>query len=84
MPLDVLVAGDDAEAKALVALLIESGGLRALDVGPLVCARQLEALGLLHIALQITQNTGFMTAIKIISQVGISDGTYRCILPGSL
>jgi predicted dinucleotide-binding enzyme len=54
MPLDVLVAGDDAEAKALVALLIESGGLRALDVGSLVCARQLEALGLLYIALQIT------------------------------
>jgi 8-hydroxy-5-deazaflavin:NADPH oxidoreductase len=66
-PLDVFVAGDDGEAKATVARLIEAGGLRAIDVGPLEQARQLEGLGLLHIALQATLGTGFASAVKIIS-----------------
>ena len=66
-PLDVFVAGDDVEAKASVIGLVESGGLRAIDAGPLERARQLEALGLLHITLQGTQGTGFMSAVKILS-----------------
>ena len=65
--LDVFIAGDDADARAKVATLVEAGGLRALDVGPLVRARQLEAVGLFHIALQYSQNTGFMSAIKFLS-----------------
>jgi predicted dinucleotide-binding enzyme len=66
-PLDVFLAGDDAEGKAAVARLIEAGGLRAVDVGPLERARQLEGLGLLHIALQGTLGTGFASAVKILS-----------------
>jgi 8-hydroxy-5-deazaflavin:NADPH oxidoreductase len=65
-PLDVLIAGDDADAKATVSQLVESGGLRAVDTGALNRARQLEALGLLHIALQFTGNTGFSTAVKLL------------------
>lgn len=65
--LDVLIAGDDPEAKATVARLVEAGGLRAIDAGPLKRARQLEAVGLLHIALQSTLDTGFGSAVKIIS-----------------
>ena len=53
-PLDVFIAGDDAEAKAQVARLIADGGLRPIDVGPLSRARQLEGIGLLHISLQQT------------------------------
>jgi predicted dinucleotide-binding enzyme len=34
-PLDVLIAGDEDEAKGKVARLIADGGLRPLDVGPL-------------------------------------------------
>jgi 8-hydroxy-5-deazaflavin:NADPH oxidoreductase len=34
-PLDVLIAGDDEEAKETVAQLVRDGGLRAIDVGPL-------------------------------------------------
>jgi predicted dinucleotide-binding enzyme len=34
-PLDVFIAGDDDQAKATVARLIEQGGLRAIDAGPL-------------------------------------------------
>ncbi|MFE1916129.1 NADPH-dependent F420 reductase, partial [Streptomyces anandii] len=51
-PLDVLIAGDNSPAKAKVAELISSGAMRPLDVGPLRRARELEALGFLHISVQ--------------------------------
>jgi 8-hydroxy-5-deazaflavin:NADPH oxidoreductase len=63
--LDVFVAGDDASAKGKVRELIESGGLRPIDVGPLHRARQLEQLGLLHIILQEPLGTGYGSAIKL-------------------
>lgn len=44
-PLDVLIAGDDAEAKSRVSRFVEDAGLRPIDVGPLRRARELEALG---------------------------------------
>jgi predicted dinucleotide-binding enzyme len=66
-PLDVLIAGDDADAKATVSRIVEAGGLRAIDAGPLQRARQLEALGLLHMALQFTMNTGFGSTVKILT-----------------
>lgn len=47
----VLYAGDYAEAKIAVANLVEASGLRAVDVGPLTRARELEAMGFLQIAL---------------------------------
>ncbi|MFD4035390.1 NADPH-dependent F420 reductase [Streptomyces sp. NPDC058637] len=50
-PLDVLIAGDDAEAKATVSAFIESLGLRPLDTGPLGMARWLEGTGLVMIGL---------------------------------
>lgn len=66
-PLDVFIAGDDAEAKNTLSRLVEASGLRTIDAGPLHRARQLEALGLLHIALQFTLNTGFQTAVKLLT-----------------
>jgi NADPH-dependent F420 reductase len=66
-PLDVFIAGDDADAKATVSQLIASGGMRAVDAGPLQRAHQLEALGLLHMVVQFTLNTGFSSAVKIIA-----------------
>jgi 8-hydroxy-5-deazaflavin:NADPH oxidoreductase len=65
--LDVLIAGDDVESKNKLAQLIRDGGLRAIDVGPLSRARQLEGIGLLHITLQAQLGTKFMSAVKIIS-----------------
>jgi 8-hydroxy-5-deazaflavin:NADPH oxidoreductase len=44
-PLDVLIAGDDADAKASVSAFIESLGLRPLDAGDLAAAHWLEAAG---------------------------------------
>ena len=64
--LDVVIAGEDADAKTKVTQLIESGGMRPINAGLLVRACQLEALDLLHIALQSTNNIGFMSAIKIL------------------
>lgn len=66
-PLDVLIAGDDADAKATVGRVVEASGLRAIDAGPLQRARQLEALGLLHMAVQSTIDTGFSSAVKILA-----------------
>ena len=66
-PLDVFIAGDDEDAKATVKKLAEDGGLNPLDAGPLKQARQLEAMGLLHMTLQGSLGTGFSTALKILA-----------------
>jgi len=66
-PLDVLIAADDADAKSSVAGLVESGGLRPVDAGPLRRAQQLEALGFLHMALQEPLGTGFASTVKILA-----------------
>lgn len=50
-PMDVLIAGDDERAKALVAEFIESLTLRPLDVGDLTMAHYLEGTGLIMIGL---------------------------------
>jgi predicted dinucleotide-binding enzyme len=62
--LDVLIAGDDAEAKAAVGMLARDGGLNPVDTGPLHRARELEALGFLHMVLQDTLGTGFSSTVK--------------------
>jgi hypothetical protein len=43
--LDVLIAGDDVDAKTRVSAFVESLGLRPLDAGDLAAARWLEAVG---------------------------------------
>jgi predicted dinucleotide-binding enzyme len=52
-PLDAFIAGDDAEAKALVSSFIESLALRPLDTGDLRMAHWLEGAGLLMMRLAI-------------------------------
>jgi 8-hydroxy-5-deazaflavin:NADPH oxidoreductase len=51
LPTTVLIAGDDADAKALLAEVVSAGGLRAVDAGALRRARELEALGFLQLTL---------------------------------
>jgi 8-hydroxy-5-deazaflavin:NADPH oxidoreductase len=63
--LDVFVAGDDEDARRKVSGLIEAGGMRAIDTGPLHRARQLEHLGLLHIVLQEPLGAGYGSAFKL-------------------
>jgi predicted dinucleotide-binding enzyme len=62
--LDVLIAGDDEGAKQKVANLVEAGGQRPIDVGPLIRARELEHLGLLLITIQEPHGWGFKSAVK--------------------
>jgi predicted dinucleotide-binding enzyme len=50
-PLDVFMAGDDAQAKASVSAFIESLGLRPWDAGDLTMAHWLEGAGLLSVGL---------------------------------
>lgn len=65
--LDVFLASDDEAAKGTVAGLVEAGGIRVIDAGPLRRARQLEHLGFLHMALQDNLSSGFESAVKIIT-----------------
>lgn len=72
-PLDVFIAGDDEEAKETVATLVRGGGLVPVDVGPLVRARELEALGFLGISLQGPLGTGFMSGWKLLMPAAMQD-----------
>jgi predicted dinucleotide-binding enzyme len=66
-PLDVFIAGDDAQAKGKVAQLVTDGGMRAIDTGALHRSRQIEGMQLLQIILQGTLGTNWGSAIKIIA-----------------
>jgi predicted dinucleotide-binding enzyme len=62
-----LIAGDDDDAKSTVAKLVEDGGMRPVDTGPLKRARELEAAGLLHMGVQGPLGTNYTSALKILS-----------------
>jgi len=55
VPATVLIAGDNTEAKALLADVVTAAGLYAIDAGALRRARELEALGFLQITLAAQQ-----------------------------
>jgi predicted dinucleotide-binding enzyme len=63
-PLDVLIAGDDARAKASVSAFIESIGLRPIDTGDLAMAHWLEGTGLLMMGLA-GHGAGFNIALGV-------------------
>ena len=68
-PLDVFIAGDDAQAKARVSAFIESLGLRPLDVGQLPMARAIENAALLQLGLvaHSVKHTNFVLGVNILS-----------------
>ncbi|MBO1330282.1 NADPH-dependent F420 reductase [Streptomyces sp. VRA16 Mangrove soil] len=65
-PLDLFVAGDDQQAKHQVLELGRTGGLHAVDAGPLRRARELESFQFLHMTLQESLGAGWMSGIKIV------------------
>lgn len=65
-PTTVLVAGDDAEAKAQLVALVTAAGLRALDAGSLKRARELEALGFLQITLAAAEKTSWSGGFALV------------------
>jgi predicted dinucleotide-binding enzyme len=68
-PVDVFIAGDDAQAKAHVSAFVESLGLRPLDAGQLPMARALENATLLHLGLvaNSVKHTNFSLGVNILS-----------------
>jgi predicted dinucleotide-binding enzyme len=67
-PLDVFIAGDDAQAKARVSAFIESLGLRSMDTGPLPMARTLEHACLLSLGLltHSVKHTNFSIGVSLL------------------
>ena len=61
----VLIAGDDADAKAALAAIIEAGGLRAVDAGSLKRAHELEALGFLQLTLEAGNKTSWTSGFAL-------------------
>ncbi|WP_030903443.1 NADPH-dependent F420 reductase [Streptomyces sp. NRRL F-5126] len=67
-PLDVFLAGDDAQAKTRVSEFVESLGLRPWDTGELFMARALENVGLLELGLMnhSVKHTDFSLGITLL------------------
>jgi NADPH-dependent F420 reductase len=66
-PTTVLIAGDDADAKSLVAGIVTDAGLRALDAGSLRRARELEALGFLQIGLAAGEKIAWTGGFAVVA-----------------
>ncbi|MGA7780371.1 MAG: NAD(P)-binding domain-containing protein [Paraburkholderia sp.] len=67
-PLDVFIAGDDAQAKVRVSAFVKSLGLRTMDTGPLRMARTLEHACLLSLGLLIhsVKHTSFSIGVSLL------------------
>ncbi|MCG7286648.1 NAD(P)-binding domain-containing protein [Cellulomonas sp. ACRRI] len=65
LPTTVLIAGDDADAKAALAGVVEAGGLRAVDAGSLKRAHELEALGFLQMTLAAAEQTSWTSGFAL-------------------
>jgi predicted dinucleotide-binding enzyme len=65
-PTTVLIAGDDENAKTVLATALTAGGLEAIDAGTLSAARELEAIGYLQLQLGISQKIGFTGGFALI------------------
>lgn len=67
-PLDVFLAGDDAQAKARVSAFIESLGLRPMNVGQLSMARTLEHACMLWLGLMThsVKHTNFSIGVSLL------------------
>jgi 8-hydroxy-5-deazaflavin:NADPH oxidoreductase len=63
----VLVAGDDASAKSILADVLVSGGLEAIDAGALKRARELEAVGFLQLTLAANEKVSWTGGFGVIA-----------------
>ncbi|XVU28703.1 NADPH-dependent F420 reductase [Actinoplanes sp. CA-054009] len=66
-PTAVLIAGDDADAKALLAGVVTAAGLRAVDAGGLKRARELESLGFLQIGLAAAEKVSWTGGFAVVA-----------------
>ncbi len=63
----VLIAGDDADAKAALAGVVTAGGLKAIDAGSLHRARELEAVGFLQITLAANEKFSWTGGFGVVN-----------------
>jgi NADPH-dependent F420 reductase len=66
-PTTVLVAGDDADAKALLSGVVTAGGVNAIDAGALSRARELEALGFLQLTLAVGEQLPWTGGFAVVA-----------------
>ena len=62
----VLIAGDDAEAKATLAAAVSAGGVDAIDVGSLRRAHELEAIGFLQLTLAAGEKISWTGGLAVV------------------
>ena len=67
VPTTVLIAGDDTDAKSLLADVVTAGGLNAIDAGALNRARELEALGFLQLTLAVAEKVSWSGGFGVIA-----------------
>jgi NADPH-dependent F420 reductase len=67
LPTTVLVAGDDADAKALLVGIVTAAGLRGIDAGSLRRARELEALGFLQLTLAANEKIAWTGGFGVVA-----------------
>ena len=67
LPTTVLIAGDDSDAKKLLADIVTAGGLRAIDAGSLRRAREMEALGFLQITLAAQEKVPWTGGFAVVA-----------------
>ena len=67
LPTTVLIAGDDADAKSVLADIVTSGGLNAVDAGSLNRARELEALGFLQLTLAVNEKVSWTGGFGVVA-----------------
>jgi 8-hydroxy-5-deazaflavin:NADPH oxidoreductase len=66
-PTTVLIAGDDADAKSLLAGIVTAAGLRAIDAGSLRRARELESLGFLQLTLAAAEKIAWTGGFAVVA-----------------
>jgi 8-hydroxy-5-deazaflavin:NADPH oxidoreductase len=71
-PLDVLIAGDDADAKATVGALAGSLGFKVIDAGGLRMARTLEEMAFLNISLNAGNGWAWQSAWKLVGPTEVA------------
>ena len=63
----VQIAGDDADAKSVLAEVVTSGGLNAVDAGSLARARELEAVGFLQLTLAASEKITWTGGLGLVA-----------------
>jgi 8-hydroxy-5-deazaflavin:NADPH oxidoreductase len=65
-PATVLIAGDDADAKAQLGAVLHAAGVDSVDAGALSRARELEAIGFLQLTLAVQEKASWAAGFALV------------------